>query len=152
MTVLATDSREEVLDVARAAVTAAGALEVVVRRGDARRLPFADRSFDIAHTSLVLHHLEPIDAAVAIREMARVARHGIVLNDLARGRPRWLGAWLLVHLMTRNRLTRHDGPLSVRRAYSLDEARAMVSGAGLRIIHEESAILGHRWAIAAVVP
>ena len=28
----------------------------------------------------------------------------------------WLGAWLIGHLLTGNRYTRHDAPLSVRRA------------------------------------
>ena len=49
--------------------------------------------------------------------MGRVARLGIVVNDLERGRLGWLGAWLMGHLLTGNRYTRHDAPLSVRRAY-----------------------------------
>jgi ubiquinone/menaquinone biosynthesis C-methylase UbiE len=124
----------------------------VLRRADVRALPFDDRAFDVAHASMVLHHLEPSDADVAIREMARVSRRGIVLNDLARGWLPWIGAWLLLNVLTRNRLTRHDGPLSVRRAYSLGEAKAMLAAAGLRVVHEESGLFGHRWAIAASTP
>jgi ubiquinone/menaquinone biosynthesis C-methylase UbiE len=152
MTVLAVDNREEVLAVARETANLAGSPELVLRRADVRTLPFEDGSFDFAHASLVLHHLEPTDAAVAIREMARVARHGVVMNDLARGWLPWLGAWLLLHLATRNEFTRHDGPLSVRRAYSVGEARQMLAGAGLRIVHQETAFFGHRWAIAAAPP
>jgi ubiquinone/menaquinone biosynthesis C-methylase UbiE len=151
MTVLAVDNREEVLAVAREAASL-GSPELVLRRADVRALPFEDGSFDVAHASLVLHHLEPVDAAVAIREMARVARHGVVLNDLARGWLPWIGAWLLLHLATRNEFTRHDGPLSVRRAYSVGEARHMLAGAGLRIVYQETAFFGHRWAIAAAPP
>jgi len=79
-----------------------------------------------------------------------VARHGIVVNDLARGRLAWLGAWLLFHAVTRNRFTRHDGPMSVRRAYSVAEARSLLEGAGLRVVDEEIGFVGHRWALAAV--
>jgi SAM-dependent methyltransferase len=50
--------------------------------GDARRLPFADRSFDhcIAVTSLCFVD----DPARAVAEMWRVARHGIALGLLSR--------------------------------------------------------------------
>jgi hypothetical protein len=73
-----------------------------------------------------------------------------VTNDLARGRLRYVGAWVLLHVLTWNAFTRHDGPLSVRRAYSLPEARALLMEAGLRIVDEEIGFVGHRWALAAV--
>ena len=65
--------------------------------------------------------------------MGRVARRGIVVNDLLRGRGAWLGAWLLSHLATRNRYTRNDAPLSVRRAYTASELMSLVAAAGLRV-------------------
>ena len=52
--------------------------------------------------------------------------------------------------MTRNRFTRHDGPLSVQRAYTRMELRALLAGAALRPIAEAGAFAGHRVAIAAV--
>jgi hypothetical protein len=52
--------------------------------------------------------------------------------------------------MTRNRFTRHDGPLSVRRAYTRMELRALLAGAALRPVAEVGAFAGHRVAIAAV--
>ena len=122
---------------------------VEVVRDDAYASALPEHSFDVVHASLLLHHLEPPEAAAAIREMSRVTRHGIIVNDLARGWLPWLGAWLLLHLATRNRLTRHDGPLSVRRAYGVGEAKGMLTEAGLTIVHAETAFLGHRWAIAA---
>ena len=151
LTVIGIDNRAEILAAAareRPAVLATNGL--TLRVADGRTLPFEDGSFDFAHTSMVLHHLDPADAALFVREMARVARHGIVINDLARGRLRYLGAWVLLHVVTRNAFTRHDGPLSVRRAYSLAEARTLVTEAGLRIVDEEIGFVGHRWALAAV--
>jgi ubiquinone/menaquinone biosynthesis C-methylase UbiE len=144
------DSRSEVLRAALAERPALrGVPELTLVEGDGRALPFEDAAFDIAHASLLLHHLEPLDVTALLREMARVSSVGIVVNDLARGRLAWLGAWLLVHVATSNPFTRHDGPLSVRRAYSLPEARRLVEAAGLRIVHEEVGFLGHRFAIAA---
>jgi ubiquinone/menaquinone biosynthesis C-methylase UbiE len=148
LAVMAIDNRPEVLAIA-AAADAGRTPGLVLRQADGRALPFEDAFFDVAHASLLLHHHEPADAEALVREMARVARHGIVVNDLARGWLAWLGGWLLLHLVTTNRFTRHDGPLSVRRAYSLPEARRLLIAAGLRIVHEERGFLAHRWAIAA---
>ena len=87
------DSRPEVLAAAvmrRPQLGATDGLELHV--GDGRSLPFADRSFDIAHASLLIHHLEPAAAVDLLREMGRVARRGIVVNDLLRSRGAWVGA------------------------------------------------------------
>ncbi len=145
------DSRQEVLDAARAIdprIDRTPDLELVV--SDGRRLPWADRSFDVVHASLVIHHLEPPDALALLREAARVARLGVVVNDLVRARHHLVGARVILALMTRNRFTRHDGPLSVRRAYTRMELRALLAGAALRPVAEVGAIGGHRVAIAAV--
>jgi hypothetical protein len=82
--------------------------------------------------------------------MRRVARLGVVVNDLARGRVPLALAWLTLHAVTRNPYTLHDGPLSVRRAYTPAEATSLAEGAGLRVVHLERGLLGHRWALAAV--
>ena len=145
------DSRPEVLDAARAVdprLASTQDLELVV--SDGRSLPWPDRSFDVVHASLVIHHLEPPDALAFLREAARVARLGVVVNDLVRARHHWLAARAVLPLMTRNRFTRHDGPLSVRRAYTRMELRALLAGAALRPVAEVGALAGHRVAIAAV--
>jgi hypothetical protein len=66
-----------------------------------------------------------------MREMARVARRAVIVNDLDRSR-RWLiGARLMSLLLTGNRYTRTDGPLSVRRAYRPAELIRIARQAGL---------------------
>jgi len=57
----------------------------------------------------------------------------------------------VLHAMTRNAFTLHDGPLSVRRAYTRGEMRGLLDAAGLRPIAEVGGFAGHRWAIAAVL-
>ena len=147
--VTAIDSRPEVIAAARDRVGDADLPGLHLAVADGLQLPFDDRTFDVAHASLVLHHLEPDEAVALLREMRRVARLGVVVNDLARGRVAWLGAWLLAHLATGNAFTRHDAPLSVRRAYTLAEARTMFQHADLEPIVEIRGFAGHRWAIAA---
>lgn len=46
---------------------------------DGARLPFADRSFDVALLCAVLHHVD--EPAALLAEAARVARQGVVLLD-----------------------------------------------------------------------
>jgi ubiquinone/menaquinone biosynthesis C-methylase UbiE len=151
LSVVGLDSRPEVL--AAAAIATPGlattdGLELHV--GDGRSLPFPDRSFDVAHASLVLHHLEPDAALTLLREMARVARLGVVVNELQRSRLGWLGAWLIGHLLTGNRYTRHDSTLSVQRSYRVDEMRDLLRAAGLTPVRTVRGAFGQRYAIAAL--
>ena len=146
----ASDSREEILAAAVLARPALGRTPgLTLSVADGRDLPWPDRSFDVAHASLVLHHLSPDDAVAFLRELRRVARLGVVVNDLVRGRRFWLGGWLLVHAVATSRFTRHDGPLSVRRAYTRAELRGLVAAAGLTTVATRVAFAGHRVAIAA---
>jgi hypothetical protein len=66
----------------------------------------------------------------------RVARHAFVIHDLVR-HPMHLALSYLGFPLYRSRLTRHDAPASVRRAYTEDEVRrilAQVAGpAGMEI-------------------
>lgn len=107
-------------------------VEAVVR-GDALRLPFADASFDVALCTLTLHHFSDSDAAALVREMARVSRGRVLVNDLERTPPNYWGARALaVTLWRGNRITRHDGPLSVLRSFTLPELLEVGKQAGLR--------------------
>ena len=98
--------------------------------GDALALPFADASFDLVSSSLFVHHLEPVQVRQFLGEALRVCRRAVLVHDLRR---HWLH-WMLTYAGTplfRSRLTRHDAPASVRRAYTSEEMSKMV-GALLR--------------------
>jgi ubiquinone/menaquinone biosynthesis C-methylase UbiE len=142
--ILATDVSLEMLRIAASEV----APGLGFAAADARALPFADASVDVAICSLVLHHLRPDDAVAMLREMRRVARRGVVVNDLDRNWLGFAGAWLAGRLLTRNPLTRHDGPLSVRRAYTRREMAALAARAGLGPVSFEG-FLGYRMAMTA---
>lgn len=149
--VTAVDRRQEILDAARRlhpTLDSDARIEVAV--ADGRSLPWSDGAFDVAHTSLVLHHLSRDEALAFLAELRRIACVGVVVNDLARSRVHWLGAWLVLHTLTRNPWTLHDGVLSVRRAWTLAEASALLREAGLRPVHTIVGLAGHRWAIGAM--
>ncbi len=149
--VTAVDSRPEVIAAALALDPRLAACEsLALSVSDGRSLPWPDGSFDVVHASLLLHHLEPRDAIAFLREAGRVARLGVIVNDLERARRHLVAARIVLPLMTRNRFTRNDGPMSVRRAYTRVELRALLAGAELRPVAEARALGGHRVAIAAV--
>jgi ubiquinone/menaquinone biosynthesis C-methylase UbiE len=148
--VVAVDSRPEILAAAAILdprVRATPGLTLAV--ADGRSLPFPDGAFDLAHASLVLHHLEPPEAVAFLVELSRVSRIGVVVNDLLRSRLALAGARAAAVVATRNRLTRNDGPLSVQRAYSEPELVELLAGAGLRPLARLRDPFRHRIAIAA---
>ena len=128
--VVVSDMRSDVLDIARRWARGWDGLEFV--EADARDLPMADASLSVAHASLLMHHLDPPDATRALREMGRVATRGVVINDLRRSRLALAMTALPVLTLSRSPVTRHDGVLSARRAYTLSELDDLAADAGLR--------------------
>jgi hypothetical protein len=95
--------------------------------GDALALPFRDNSFDAVGCSLFLHHLEPAEIVRFVREGLRVARHAFLVQDLQR-HPLHLALSYLGSPLYSSRITRHDAPASVGRAYTVEEVRNILSG------------------------
>lgn len=127
ITAIASDVSPAVLAQARASGAAEG---LALIRHDGTALPFRDGAVDFVTCNLAAHHFRPDDLRRALGEMWRVARHGVLVSDLTRGRGSYLGARLMA-LLLRNPLTAHDGPVSVLRAYTPDELRALARAAGL---------------------
>jgi SAM-dependent methyltransferase len=127
--VLALDRDRDTVAIARRGL--GGYPEIVPLIGDALALPIGESSVDIVVSSLTLHHLEPAEAAQALAEMAAVARVGVAVNDLARSRYGAALVWLATRALARSPLSRHDGPLSVRRAYTPAEALGLCEKAGV---------------------
>lgn len=126
--VVAADANHDVLAIARRELGGRG-IEVV--EADVLALPFDDGAFDVAHASLLLHHLDPTGAVTALRELRRVCRRGVVINDLRRGLVPLLATAVSVTVLGRSRVTRSDGLASARRAYTLPELDGMLAEAGL---------------------
>lgn len=94
-------------------------------------LPFAPGSVDYYISSLVLHHLAPEAVVALLAETYRSARRGIVMSDLVRGYLPLAAFRLVQPVLVRNYLTRHDGALSIRRAYLPRELLALAHEAGI---------------------
>ncbi len=140
-----TDRSPEILDEARR--TLADVPGVTFTVCDARAVPMPERSFDVVLCSLSLHHFAPGEAVQVLREMDRLSRTGFILNDIRRCLAGFVAAWAASRIATRNRMTRHDMPLSVLRAYTPDEVRALLRQAG---IHDASVTTHPLFRMAAV--
>ncbi|GAC1308569.1 MAG: class I SAM-dependent methyltransferase [Vulcanimicrobiaceae bacterium] len=128
LAVVALDSSDAVLSIARERSREETALEFV--RADGASLPFRDAAFDVATCNLALHHFEPPLAVGLLRELRRVSRLTPVVCDLVRSRRAYVATSLFARFIAKNRLTRLDGPLSVRRAYTPREALELARRAG----------------------
>lgn len=104
--------------------------DVELVQHNALQMPFADTSVDIVTCVFSLHHFARDAAVQLLREMSRVARLGVVVSDLRRTYGGYWGARLLA-LGPVSPLSRHDGPLSVLRAYTPAEAQQLVDAAGV---------------------
>ena len=106
--------------------------EISFLRGDALRLPIRAGSVDLTISAMTLHHLEPDAGVRYLAEMDRAARVGFVVNDLVRSRVAHWVVWLITRFITRGAISRHDGPLSVKRSYTPGEVSGLCEQAGLK--------------------
>mgnify|MGYP002761252009 CR=1 FL=1 len=88
-----------------------------VEVADARALSLADASVDVAHASLFLHHFFGDGLRCVLREMRRVSRLGLLINDLHRHPLAYAGIVALTRLLPVSPMYRHDAPASVRRGF-----------------------------------
>jgi ubiquinone/menaquinone biosynthesis C-methylase UbiE len=128
--IIGLDFSAPILQFAREEVNALN--EMRLTRGDAFCLPCGDRSIDYVLCSLAFHHLGLSGSVTALREMERVARRGWIVNDLRRAWSAWYLFRAVSAITGMNRMTRHDGPASVLRAYSLAEYKSMPEAIGLQ--------------------
>lgn len=76
---------------------------------------------DLVISSLFTHHLAAAEIARFLRWMEEVAIQGWFINDLHRQRNPYYGFQALAAVMRWHRFVRHDGPVSIRRAFRHDD-------------------------------
>jgi ubiquinone/menaquinone biosynthesis C-methylase UbiE len=143
--ITALDVNPQIADFARA-----HGRPVTVIIGSAHSLPFGERSFDIVHLSLFLHHCTDDEASALVMNISRIARHGIVINDLHRHAIAYVSISLLTRLLSRSALVRHDAPASVLRGFLRRELAALVP-VGLRPDLSISWHWAFRWCVSIPV-
>jgi 2-polyprenyl-3-methyl-5-hydroxy-6-metoxy-1,4-benzoquinol methylase len=87
--------------------------------------------YDIAISSLFLHHLDGPQVISFLRNLRQSVRLGILMYDLQRIYAGYLLAYFGTRVLTRSPMVHIDGPLSVRAAFTVDEIQKLARQAGL---------------------
>lgn len=106
--------------------------EIHPLRGDALKLPFADKSVDYCISSLFTHHLTAEQVVAFLIEMDRVSRRGIFSIDLHRHPMAYVLYRVFCVINNISPLVRHDGSLSILRSFKPDELLELAVKANLR--------------------
>ena len=101
-----------------------------------------DAKIDLAISSLFTHHLKDAEIVEFLCWMEQVTARGWFVNDLHRGRVPYYAFTLLANTMRWHKFVRHDGPVSVRRSFSIEDWKGYLSQAGLG---ETNAEVFTRW-------
>ncbi len=105
--------------------------EIRILEGDLTTLPRMNEPFDYAISSLCLHHLTDEAIVMLLSKSDRFTQRGIIMNDLKRSARAWAWIWILSRLGRAHSIVRHDGPLSVRRAFTAKELRGYAQKANV---------------------
>lgn len=74
--------------------------------------------FDVVTATLVTHHLSDQELISFLRQACRTAKRAVILNDLHRHFLASLSFNLIAPILFPNRLIKHDGSLSIKRAFT----------------------------------
>lgn len=82
-------------------------------------------------SALFTHHLDDAELQRFIVWQESASSHGWFVNDLHRHWFAWGGFWLLSRAVMWHRFVRHDGPLSVRRAFVPEDWHRLLDDVGV---------------------
>jgi len=106
--------------------------------GDAFRLPFRDGAFDFVFASLFLHHFADAEVVELLGGFYRLSSRALLISDLER---HLFSYWFLPATQPFLRwhpITLHDGPVSVRAAFTAEELRHLAGRAGIKTCQVEA--------------
>lgn len=99
--------------------------------GTMNAIDSASDPIDFVISSLFTHHLADDQIVRFLIWMERVARGGWFINDLRRSRLSCLGFTIMATAARWHRFVRHDGPVSIRRAFLRAEWEQYAADSGL---------------------
>lgn len=123
----AVDANPSTLEIARK--HSADYPEIQYLRGNALTFT-SNETYDLVCCSLALHHFSEEDAARLLRTCRQASHRFTLVTDLERSVATLAGVQALTALIYRDPMTRFDGRLSARRAFSFQEFRELAEVAG----------------------
>ena len=150
--ITAIDLHERTLECARSHINTSGATNIELLRADALCLAnhFGVDSFDYVHAGMFLHHLPDVQVMTVLAAMDRVARRGIIWNDLIRSRL----AWLAIQAITlgQSAMIRHDARVSVEAGFTRRDVLDIRHRLDLTYTRWRSSFLTQRFTLAGEKP
>lgn len=110
--------------IARRKIERAGLLDRIQLRQEDVFAHQPDQPYDCAVGSMFFHHLKEDQILALVGRLRGFVRGGVLVNDLGRNWPDYLGAWLLTLPLSRG--LRHDALLSVRRSFTPAELETLL--------------------------
>ena len=93
---------------------------------------FKDNRFDIVIATLFFHHFTNEELIGFFTQLKSQAKIGMVINDIHRHWFSYYSIKWLTKFFSRSAMVKHDGPLSVLRAFRKHELEAILGDAGIR--------------------
>lgn len=110
---------------------------IEIKTGDIFSENFETNSYDYVTASLFLHHLDDSQLNLALKKFNQIAARGIILGDLCRSFWSYWAVSLTSNLLG-NEMVKHDGPLSVRRAFTILELKNLAENNKLSYLKARS--------------
>ncbi len=88
--------------------------------------------FDIVLSTLFTHHFDDEAWVLLIHKMLACSRHAVIIDDLHR---HWLAYYaikVITQIVTKSRLARYDGPLSVLKGFKRKELENLLQKTGIK--------------------
>lgn len=148
MRITAIDKHPTTLDIARRFVGSRTGVELIECDALALMDRFEPGSFDYVHTAEFLHHLTDIEVMTVLRSMERLARRGVIWNDLLRSRLAQYSAKALALAPGVPAMVKHDAVVSFEAAFTMREAMDLAKRVGLPDIECRTHLL-YRFALSA---
>jgi 2-polyprenyl-3-methyl-5-hydroxy-6-metoxy-1,4-benzoquinol methylase len=115
-------AQEHCQDYPEIEITCANVLTLEAREGE--------ELYDYVHASQVVHHFPSEEVVPLLRHMLGLCRRKVVVNDLVRAPLAYAATWIFT--LIGPPVFRHDGRISVRRGFRLDELGQLLRAGGLR--------------------
>lgn len=87
---------------------------------------------DIVLCHQTFHHLSPDERPDLLQQLHGMARYSLIMHDLVRSKSAYWLAKGIIRTLTKNRLSRFDGPQSILRSLTEAELLKLAAQAGIR--------------------
>jgi len=124
----------------------AGNIELVKANALELMSRYEPGSFDYVHAGMFLHHLSGLETLTMLRIMDRLARAGLIWNDLVRSRIALAAAKVLTAISTP--MIRHDATASVRAGFIRSEVLDIARRLELGHLKYRQSVLAQRFTLA----